>query len=278
MNDKAPSATPPAPVSGENRRLSSRTGIVIVVAVALAALAVVAAYEMMKSDLAKAMDRYDSLRVAGKRDEASKVMEEVIGAGMQLYQEQRVDEAQRAFEWADSREPKKPLVLSYLGLIAKYHRNTDKAVEYFRKATEVDPLSPMHFYNLALIDFDRKDYAACEAQLQDAIRLSPVKCQYRWLYAVCAIEGKLPADAVRSRLHDVVAAAVLQATAVGEQDLTSAGKGSLSWVCREAARRLSAMDDDFGWQELRKLAADAKKKPEVRDFAKRLLAEHDKKS
>lgn len=247
----------------------SGLGKAVILIVALAALGVVVAYETMRSDLAKLDARYEGLKAAGRHDAAAKAMGEIVDAADALYRARRFDDAARAFEWVASKDPKRALALERLGVMARDRGDADKAVEWFTRAAEVDPLSPQHAYNLALIHYARKDYAACETRLRDAMKLSPVKSQYRLLFAFCAQEMKQPSDIVKKRYRDVIDAVEAQAHVVGKEEL--APDGSLARVWKTAADRLAALNDAYGRDRMKKLAADAKR-PETREFAKKLLA------
>ncbi len=249
---------------------ASTWGRFAIVAVALAALGVVVAYETMRSDLSKRMARYEGLKAAGKHDDAAKTLGEIVDAGEAFYREKKFDEAAKVFEWAVAKDPKRAIALERLGVMARDRKDDARAIEWFQRAAEVDPLTPTHFYNLALIHYARKDYAACEASLESAMKLAPVKSQYRLLYAFCAQESSAPADVVKTRYRATVSAAEAQALSLAPEDL--APDGSLARVWKTAAERLQKLGDKSGWDRLRKLATDAKK-PETREFARKLLAD-----
>ena len=247
---------------------SSGRGKIIVIVVALAALGIVVGWELLRPTRSNLTARYEGLVSVGKTDEAAKVLGEVIDAGIALYGERKFDEAAKVFEWVVSKDPKRAVALGYLGVMARDRKDDAKAIEWFTRAAEVDPLSPLHFYNLALIHLTRKDYAACEAQIEKAMKLSP-KAEYQWLYAVCAQEGLQPVEVVRKRLRDTISSAVVQANWMNPADLTPNGSLANAWT--RAAKRLAELGDRSGWDRLKKLAADSPTK-EVREFAQALLA------
>ena len=250
---------------------SSGWGKGVVLIAALAALGLVIAFETMRSDVEKLKARYEGLKAAGEKDEAAKVMAEIVDYGDRCHREKRADEAVAVFEWVVAKEPKRGYAMSRLGTIARDRGQADKAVAWFKRAIEVDPMSAEHYWNLAhLYYFERKDYAACEENLKEAMKLAPVKSQYRLLYAFCAQEMKQPSDIVTKRYRDVVDAVAAQALILSRDEL--APGGSVATVWKTATDRLAAFKDSYGRDRMKKLAAEAKK-PEAREFAKMLLAE-----
>ena len=253
---------------------ASRWGRVIVLAVALAALGVVMGREAMRSDLSKKMARYEALMSQGQRDAAAALLGEIIDGEDALYRARKFDEATRALEWVVDKDPKRAIALERLGVMARDRKDDAAAEAWFKRAAEADPLTPAHFYNLALIHYARKDYAACEASLKSAMKLAPVKSQYRLLYAFCAQDSGAPEDVVKKRYRDTVDAAEAQAQVLAPDDLAS--EAPLASIWKTAADRLDKLGDSYGWDRLKKLATDAKKS-ETRDFAKRLLADVNRK-
>ena len=166
------------------------------------------------------------------------------------------------------RDPKQPLVLGYLGILAADRHQDDAAIGYFRKAIGLDPLTPQNYWNIAHIYFNRKDYMACEAELQPALRLG-IKAQYRLLYALCAIGRGLPKDIIVRRLRDVVTVAEGQMSGMLPEELTP--DGSLGRVLQHAARLLAGHGDNFGYDRLKKLARESPS-GDVRKFARQVLA------
>ncbi len=249
---------------------SSGVGKLIVLVVLLVAVASAGSVYLFRPDVDRELARYDALKRAGRDDEAAKVLDKVIRAGIELYEGKRFKESIRVFEKVIEREPKKPLVLNYLGLMVGGLGDEEKAIGYFKKAIEVDPLSPQPYWNLAHIDFFvKKDYPACEKQLRKAMRYAVLKAQYRLLYALCAVERKLDERVIIDRLKDTVRVAVNQANSVRPEDLRPGS--SLSKVLAEAAKRLASYGDEFGYKRLERLATEARTE-EVRAFAERLLA------
>jgi hypothetical protein len=95
-----------------------------------------------------------------------------------------------------------------------------------------------------------------------------LKAQYRFLYARCGEERKLPKEEVVRRYRDVVSVACAQANSEASEAL--APGGPLAQVCRQACEWLSAAGDDYGWTRMQKLALDAKKS-EVKAFAEGVI-------
>lgn len=244
--------------------------LLVVLAVLVCVLAVMAAVRWWPvSSVEKQLGRYDKLKTAGREDDAAKALGRVVEQGMELYEQKRFTESIAVFEKVLERAPDKPIVLNYLGLMVGDLGEEERAVGYFKKAIEVDPLTAQHYWNLALIYYNRKDYEATEVQLREAMKYARLKSQYRLLYAFCAEERALPNDVIVARLRGVVDAAEAQAHSVKGEYLSA--DGSLAKVWREAAKRLAAHGDEYGYGKLRKVAADSPK-PEVRAFAQMLLA------
>jgi tetratricopeptide (TPR) repeat protein len=244
--------------------------VLLAILIVVAAVgAVFLALRLMPTDVSKALAKWEKLKAAGKNDEAEKAMGEVLDAGEKLYREKRFDEATRVFEQVIEKDPRRPSALNYLGVMARDRHDDAKAIEYFKKAAEVDPLSPMYYYDLALIYFERKDYDYCETQLHSAMRVSN-KAQYRMLYALCAIQRKDGDEVIKKRLRDTIDSGVAQANGAPVEDL--APDAPLRAVWKKAAEMLAERGDSYGWDKLKSLSTEAKK-AEARAFAKKLLAE-----
>jgi len=265
-DERGPALPPDAP----ERRTPNLSTLLLasVLLLLLLFLGVLAARRLLRSDVDRTLGRYDDLRAAGNQKEAVKALGELITAAERLYQEKRFAEATRVFEEVLRREPRQPLVLGYLGILAADGHQDEKAIAYFRRAIEVDPLTPQNYWNIAHIYFNRKDYFACEEELQPALRLG-LKAQYRLLYALCAIGRGLPSEIVVRRLRDVVTVAETQMLSLNPEELTT--DGSLGRVLQHATRLLASHGDNFGYDRLRRLARESPKK-EVRTFARQLLA------
>ena len=271
-------------------RPASGRGRAVVLLVALAALGGVGCGGS-RPDFAKLRERYEQSASAGTTDEAAAALGEIVDAGMRLYNERKFDEATTLFEWVVSKDPKRGVALNYLGVMARDRAEAeakkanealaikspgspkvlpdyDDAIAWFTRAAEVDPLSPMHFYNLALIHLARKEFAAAEREIEKSMRLSP-KAQYRLVWALCAQDGLQPLEVVKKRLRETIAAAEDQTLGAPAGELSPTGSLANAWT--EAARRLAALGDNSGWDRLKKLAKDSPKK-EVREFAEALLS------
>ena len=195
-------------------------------------------------------------------------VDDLMTRGMTLYDEKRYDEAARVFEDVLRRNPKRPLALDYLGLIALRSGDVDKAILYRKKAAEFDPLTPQHHWNLAhLYFYVKKDYVACEQELEKAMQLAP-QAQYRLLYALCAVELRKPEDVIIRRLRDVIRVAEVQVYSLKPEQLTADGPFATWW--KEAAKRLGDRGDRYGYERLRQLSV-VSAKPEVREFARGLI-------
>jgi tetratricopeptide (TPR) repeat protein len=236
--------------------------------VLLVFLGVLAARRLLRSDVDQTFGRYDEFKAVGNDEDAAKALGRLITAAERLYQAKRFAEATRVFEEVLRREPDQPLVLSYLGILATDRHQEDQAIRYFRRAIELDPLTPQHYWNLAHIYFNRKDYFACEEELQPALRLG-LKAQYRLLYALCAIGRGLPEQIVVRRLRDVVSVAESQMLSMKPEELTP--DGSLGRVLQHATRLLASHGDNFGYDRLRKLTRESQSST-VRKFARQLLS------
>jgi len=248
---------------------TSTVGKIIVLAVLLAAAVAAAWSYFLRPDVDRAFAEYETLKRAGRQDEASEALDGVVLAAIRLYRERRFEESRRLFERIIEREPDQPLVLNYLGLLEGALGEEEKSIRYFRKAVEIDPLSSQPYWNLALVYYNRKDYPACETELRLAMKYARLKSQYRLLYALCAVEQKQEEQVIVTRLKETVLAAVSQAQSVNPEDLRPGG--SLAAVFAETAKRLAEHGDTFGYDKLAELSTTSSKK-DVRDFAARLLA------
>lgn len=230
---------------------SSAAGKVIILVVLAAAAGVILTVQLLRTDV-------DAL----------------MAEGVRLFGEKRFEEAERTFEKVIEHDPNRPLALDYLGLLALKGGDVEQSILWRRRAAEIDPLTHQHFWNLAHIYFFiKKDYAACEEQLRRAMRLVH-NAQYHLLYALCAVKRKLPDAVVVGRLRNVILAAEGQAHNLKPERLTVDGSFAAWW--KEAAKRLAARGDRFGYDRLKELAEKSPKR-EVREFAKKLLGEEETK-
>jgi tetratricopeptide (TPR) repeat protein len=231
-------------------------------------LGVLAARRLLRNDVDQTIVQYDALKAAGKEKEAEKALDRLIAEAEQLYNQRRFAESTRVFEEVLRREAKQPLVLGYLGVLAADRHEDEKALGYFRKAIEVDPLTPQNYWNIARIYYNRKDYFRCEQELQPALRLG-LKAQYRLIYALCAIGRNLPKDIVVRRLRDVISVAEGQMVSLAPEDLTA--DGSLGRVLQHTTRLLASHGDNFGSERLRKLSRESPSS-DVRRFTRQVLS------
>ena len=266
-------------------------GTVALVLVAVTAVVFVCVLKSKPSSgLGELQAKWEKLSSDAQTEEAAKVMLEIRGAAVEIYNQRKFDEARKAFEWIVAKDPKCGMALNFLGLMERSRAETearkadeaqgikppappkalpnyDKAIDFFRRAELADPLTPTYYYNLALLYYQQKNYADCEKQVQQAMKTG-LKAQYHFLYVRCAEEAKQPPEVVKRRLHDTVSCAEAQAYSVTPGDL--APDGSLAWIWKESARKLAEAGDDYGWERIRKASTGAAK-PEVREFAKSLL-------
>jgi|GEM_PF-6326488 tetratricopeptide (TPR) repeat protein len=257
------------PQSAGKRKPSLSTRLVAgAFLVLLLFLGALAARRLLRTDVDQTILQYDELKAAGKEEEASKALDRLIAEAEGLYNKKRFTEATRVFDEVLRREPKQPLVLGYLGVLAADRHEDEKALGYFRKAIEVDPLTPQNYWNIARIYYNRKDYFRCEQELQPALQLG-LKAQYRLIYALCAIGRGLAKDIIVRRLRDVITVAEGQMVGLTPEEMTP--DGSLGRVLQHTTRLLASHGDNFGYDQLRRLSRESPSS-EVRKFTRQVLS------
>jgi len=194
--------------------------------------------------------------------------EELIHDGIRLYNEGKLDEAKAALDKALRLDANKPLALDYLGLIALKQGDVDGAIACRKRAIEIDPHTPQHYYNAAqLYLFGKKDPEAAETMIAPALKLGP-KMQCYLLYAICAVELEHPQKVVAARLRAAVDAGATQVYSLRVDQLQPDGVFAGWW--QETSKRLDGCGDSYGYDKLVALA-DQSPKEHVRTFAKDLL-------
>lgn len=101
--------------------------------------------------------------------------------GEALFKAGKLDEAERFFLTAATRNPKDSKVYARLGLIYLQKKNYSDAIEALKVAVKLDRFNPSRHYNLALAYEGNKDNQRAIATIREAISLDPVSPRYRAL-------------------------------------------------------------------------------------------------
>jgi len=101
--------------------------------------------------------------------------------GESLFKSGKLDEAERFFLTAATRNPKDSKVYARLGLIYLQKKNYTDAVEALKVAVKLDRFNPSRHYNLALAYEGKRDNQRAIATIREAISLDPVSPKYRAL-------------------------------------------------------------------------------------------------
>jgi tetratricopeptide (TPR) repeat protein len=101
--------------------------------------------------------------------------------GEALFKSGKLDEAERFFLTAATRNPKDSKVYARLGLIYLQKKNYTDAIDALKVAVKLDRFNPSRYYNLALAYEGNKDNQRAIATIREAISLDPVSPKYRAL-------------------------------------------------------------------------------------------------
>ncbi len=101
--------------------------------------------------------------------------------GEALFKGGKLDEAERFFLTAATRNPKDSKVYARLGLIYLQKKNYTDAIDALKVAVKLDRFNPSRYYNLALAYEGNKDNQRAIATIREAISLDPVSPKYRAL-------------------------------------------------------------------------------------------------
>jgi tetratricopeptide (TPR) repeat protein len=137
------------------------------------------------------LDRSRRAQSDGQTNSASFWREELIeekpeimthyDEGETLFKAGKLDEAERFFLTAATRNPKDSKVYARLGLIYLQKKNYTDAVEALKVAVKLDKFNPSRHYNLALAYEGKRDNQRAIATIREAISLDPVSAKYRTL-------------------------------------------------------------------------------------------------
>jgi len=101
--------------------------------------------------------------------------------GETLFKAGKLEEAEKFFLTAATRNPKDPKVYARLGLIYLQRKNYSDAIEALKVAVKLDKYNPTRYYNLALAYSGKNDNQRAIATIREAISLDPVSQKYRTL-------------------------------------------------------------------------------------------------
>lgn len=101
--------------------------------------------------------------------------------GEAFFKAGRLNEAERFFLTAATRNPRDSKVYARLGLIYLQKKNYSDAIEALKVAVKLDRFNPSRYYNLALAYEGKKDNQRAIATIREAISLDPVSPKYRTL-------------------------------------------------------------------------------------------------
>ncbi len=101
--------------------------------------------------------------------------------GEDMFKAGRLDEAEKFFLTAATRNPKDPKVYARLGLIYLTRKSYSDAIEALKVAVKLDKYNPSRHYNLALAYGGKNDNQRAIATIREAISLDPVAPKYRAL-------------------------------------------------------------------------------------------------
>lgn len=101
--------------------------------------------------------------------------------GEALFKSGKLEEAERFFLTAATRNPRDPKVYARLGLIYLQRKSYSDAIEALKVAVKLDKYNPSRHYNLALAYEGKSDNQRAIATIREAISLDPVSSKYRAL-------------------------------------------------------------------------------------------------
>ncbi len=101
--------------------------------------------------------------------------------GEAFFKAGKLDEAERFFLTAATRNPKDSRVYARLGLIYLQKKSYTDATEALKVAVKLDRFNPSRHYNLALAYEGKNDNQRAIATIREAISLDPVSPKYRTL-------------------------------------------------------------------------------------------------
>ncbi|QQG49995.1 MAG: tetratricopeptide repeat protein [Candidatus Berkelbacteria bacterium] len=101
--------------------------------------------------------------------------------GEALFKSGKLEEAERFFLTAATRNPKDSKVYARLGLIYLQRKSYSDAIEALKVAVKLDKYNPSRHYNLALAYEGKNDNQRAIATIREAISLDPVSPKYRAL-------------------------------------------------------------------------------------------------
>ena len=83
------------------------------------------------------------------------------------------NETKKLLVEANKQEPKNISVLNNLGTVCRELGETKNAVDYFKKAIEIDPNNANSYYNLGAIHYDVKKFKEAKTLLEKTVELQP---------------------------------------------------------------------------------------------------------
>lgn len=101
--------------------------------------------------------------------------------GETLFRAGKLEEAEKFFLRAATRNPRDAKVYARLGLIYLQRKNYSDAIEALKVAVKLDKYNPSRHYNLALAYTGKDDHQRAIATIREAISLDPVSPKYRTL-------------------------------------------------------------------------------------------------
>lgn len=101
--------------------------------------------------------------------------------GEGMFKAGKLEEAEKFFLTAATRNPKDAKVYARLGLIYLQKKSYSDAIEALKVAVKLDKYNPTRYYNLALAYSGKSDNQRAIATIREAISLDPVSQKYRTL-------------------------------------------------------------------------------------------------
>jgi tetratricopeptide (TPR) repeat protein len=90
------------------------------------------------------------------------------------------------------KSPRRELAIGSAGAIAQSLRKTDQAIDYWRRAVELNPWMPLYRRNLALLLVQKQAWDELHVHSEAWLRLDPSSVDARRLWVTCLLkEGKL---------------------------------------------------------------------------------------
>lgn len=121
--------------------------------------------------------------------------------GAALFKDGRLEEAEEALRQVLKVDPRHADALRQMGLVRHRQERPDEAMEFYRQALAEAP-APDLFYNIAIIEIERGEYAAAAANLARARRLAPHITELALRQAQAEIldglKGRVPPEALRA--------------------------------------------------------------------------------